>query len=360
MREKKWKELLTRHPANPIIAKDDIPFPCNTVFNAGATKINGQHILLLRVEGLDGRSVFCLARSTDGFNFEIEENPVMTPSSKEPFKTYEENGIEDPRITKIGDTYYIIYTATSKYGYRLAIASTKDFRTFERISIVSEPFNKDGALFPAKFGNHFARLDRPSSGSGEGQIWISFSEDLIHWGDSKVVMETRPGFWDAVRIGAGAQPIRTKEGWLEIYHGVKSTPSGVIYRLGCALFDINDPSRLIGRSVIPILAPQEIYERAGDVPNVIFTCGAVLEEEKGEIRIYYGAADTQICVGTGKIEDLLISCLAPSYLKCQVCGRHIVKEATPALFTYRNADYPLCGPECKKRIMEDPEFFIKS
>lgn len=239
------QDIVSRFEGNPIITKADIPLPCNTVFNAGATKFKGEYVLLLRVEGLDGKSFFCLAKSGDGFKFEVREKPVMTPSNEEPFKTYEESEIKDPRITKIGDIYYIVYTAASRHQGRLAIAATTDFESFERVALISEPANKDGALFPKKFNGRFARLDRPSC-IGGGDIWISYSDDLVHWGDSQVVMERRPGFWDSVRIGAGAQPIETDKGWLEIYHGVKSTPAGDLYRLGCALFDLNDPSHLIG------------------------------------------------------------------------------------------------------------------
>jgi predicted GH43/DUF377 family glycosyl hydrolase len=137
--------------------------------------------------------------------------------------------------------------------------------------------------------------------------WISYSYDLIHWGNSEVLFETRPGYWDADRIGPGAPPIRTKKGWLLIYHGVKKTSAGPIYRLGVALFDLKDPAKLIGRSREPILSPAEYYERSGDVPNVVFTTGAILEKN-GEVKIYYGACDTSICLATAHIDDLLSLC----------------------------------------------------
>lgn len=358
MRSGVRQDIVSRFEGNPIITKADIPIPCNTVFNAGATKFKGEYILLLRVEGLDGRSFFCLAKSKDGLKFEIRDKPAMMPSNKEPFKTYEEGGIEDPRITKIGDVYYIVYTAVSQYQGRLAIAATRDFESLERIALISEPANKDGALFPRKFHGRFARLDRPSL-LGGGDIWISYSKDLVYWGDSQVVMERRPGFWDSVRIGAGAQPIETDKGWLEICHGVKSTPSGDLYRLGCALFDLNDPSRLIGRSTIPILSPQELYERTGDVPNVIFTCGVIYEETEGELRIYYGAADTAICIGIAKVKDLIGSCLTPAYITCQTCGRSIMRQALHANVRYKDKEYPVCCHKCMQAFEKNPELYIK-
>ncbi len=301
------QDIVKRFEGNPIIDRDDIPFTCNTVFNAGAVKYNGQYLLLLRVETLEGWSCLLLAKSLNGYDFEIEKEPFMKPAEEEPFATYEKRGVEDPRITFFEDNkYYIFYTAYSKYGPRVALAETTDFKSVRRLGLVSEPGNKDAALFPKKINNLYVRFDRPHIGQ-VADMWISYSSDLIYWGRSKVVMEVRPGFWDADKIGAGAAPIETKEGWLEIYHGVKGTGAGKIYRLGCALFDLEDPSKLIGRSRIPIISPREMYERTGDVPNVIFTCGAIVEDNE-EVKIYYGAADTCICVATCKLNDLIESC----------------------------------------------------
>jgi len=299
--------IVERYEGNPILSAEDLPFRCNSVFNAGAVKYDHKYLLLLRVEGLDGRSFFVVARSEDGFHFEVEERPAMVPSSDPPFRDYEEWGIEDPRITRIDDVYYILYTASSRHGARIALAQTRDFEEFQRIGIISEPENKDAALFPQKIDGRFVRFDRPSSRGGEN-LWISYSPDLIHWGDSRLVMEARPGFWDSAKIGAGAPPIKTERGWLEIYHGVRETAAGKLYRLGCALFDLEDPSRLIGRSPDAILTPQEPYELMGDVSNVVFTCG-IIPEPDGQVKIYYGAADTSIGVALASLDDLVALCL---------------------------------------------------
>lgn len=300
-------DIVERYKQNPIITLIDIPFPCNTVFNAGATKYNDKYILLLRVEDLSGKSVFVLAESHNGIHFTIDDKPVMVPSDKEPFKTYEARGVEDPRITRINGTYYIMYTAYSEHNPRIAIAQTKDFVKYERIGLISEPENKDAVLFPEKIDGNYVRLDRPVTGN-MANMWISYSKDLIYWGDARVVMKVRPGYWDGNRMGAGAVPFRTKKGWVEIYHGVKNTASGKIYRLGCALFSLKDPSKLIGRSSAPILSPFELYERVGDVPNVVFTCGVIVDYKTSMVNIYYGAADTCICLGMVSIDDLLNSC----------------------------------------------------
>ncbi len=301
-------DIIHRWEGNPILTIEDIPFPCNTVFNAACAKYKGKYILLLRVEDLTGRSVFALARGDDGYHFEVDDEPVMTPCMEEGcFKKYERKGIEDPRITEIDGVYYIIYTAVSTYGSLLALAKTEDFEKFERVALISEPENKDGVLFPVKIDGKYARLDRPVAG-GLANIWISYSDDLITWGNSRCVMTIRDDHWDSWRIGASSQPIKIDGGWIFIYHGVKQAAGGPIYRLGAAVLDENDPSKVKCRSAIPILSPREYYERVGDVNNVVFSCGALLEEDGKELKIYYGASDTSICVGTANINELMQFC----------------------------------------------------
>ena len=300
------QDVVERWHKNPIITRESVPFPCNTVFNAAAVKFGDTYLLLTRVEDLAGRSVFALARSEDGYHFTVDPAPVMEPSKEEPYRSYERRGIEDPRITYLEGIYYIMYTANSRYGARLALARTTDFKRFERVGLISQPENKDGCLFPKKIKGMYARLDRPYGG-GTGNIWISYSDDLHHWGSSQVVMTTRGGFWDADRIGASPPPIETEHGWLAIYHGVKNTSAGPLYRMGAVLLDINDPSRVLCRSAVPILMPREYYERVGDVDNIVFSCGAILEEGR-MLRIYYGAADTCICLGFAHVDDLIDRC----------------------------------------------------
>jgi predicted GH43/DUF377 family glycosyl hydrolase len=303
MAKKMGRDFLHRWEGNPIITLEDIPFRCNTVFNGSPIKINGEYLLLLRVEGQQGYSFFALGRSKNGLHFEIDEKPVMMPEKQGPFARYEEKGIEDPRITRINNTFYILFTATSGLGPRIELAKTGDFKKYERVALISEPGNKDGVLFPEKINGRYARLDRPI-GRGVGSIWISYSDDLIHWGGHKVILMPMPGCWDSYRIGASAPPIRTHKGWLEIYHGVNMTTSGPVYRIGSALLDLKDPSKVIARCDAPILSPREDYERIGDINNVVFACGAIVEPDN-EIKIYYGAADTCICVATAKLDSLI-------------------------------------------------------
>jgi len=296
-------DILYRFEGNPIITIEDIPFRCNTVFNGTVVKKGEEYFQLLRVEGQQGYSVFALAKSKDGLHFSVEDKPVMTPARRGPFAKYETRGIEDPRITVIDGVYYVMYTAYSEYGTRIALAKTDNFYQYNRVAIVSEPGNKDGILFPEMINGEYVRLDRPI-GKDVGNIWVSYSKNLTDWGKSEILMTPRHDMWDSFRIGASVPPIKTEHGWFEIYHGVKMTTSGPIYRIGTVLMDLEEPHKVISRCDKPILSPREDYERIGDVGNVAFACGAVVEDT-GEIKVYYGAADTCICVATTKFENLI-------------------------------------------------------
>jgi beta-1,4-mannooligosaccharide/beta-1,4-mannosyl-N-acetylglucosamine phosphorylase len=303
-RRKMGRDLLHRWEGNPAITIEDVPFRANTVFN-GTPMVteNGEILLLLRVEGQQGYSVFALARSNDGLHFEVDPQPVMLPAREGPYAKYETKGIEDPRATYLEGVWYVVYTAAGDWGPRIVLARTENFTDYQRLGIISEPGNKDGLLFPRKISGRYARFDRPI-GRGRGSIWVSYSKDLLHWGDHRVVIMPRGGFWDDYRIGASVPPIETEEGWLEIYHGVKMTSAGPIYRIGTVLLDLDDPSKVIKRSDAPVLSPREYYERIGDVGNVCFACGAVIDDS-GKMKIYYGAADTSICVATTTLGELM-------------------------------------------------------
>ncbi len=301
-------DIIHRWDGNPAITADDLPFPCLDIRDAGAVKIGDTYVLLVTIEALDGRTRIFRAESEDGYGFQVDPEPVLAPSDDEPFFKYELNGLEDPRITYIDGVYYVMYTAKSPLGLRLGIAKTKDLRSFERISLISQPDTKHGVLFPERIGpgkGRYARLERPREG---GSIWISYSDDLVYWGDMHFVMGPRHGFWDFHRIGPGTPPVRVDEGWLFIYYGVKETSAGPLIRLGAALLDAERPHTLIGRTDVPIISPRERYERVGDVNNLVFTCGAVLEPS-GEFRLYYGGADSCICVASAPVGRILKRCL---------------------------------------------------
>lgn len=310
MRGNHFRELFRRNEKNPVLTIDDWPYPANSVFNAGAAKLpSGETLLLVRVEDRRGISHLTAARSADGVtNWRIDPQPTFPP---DPNNCPEEIwGIEDPRITWVPelDRYVIAYTSYSTSGPLVSLALTRDFREFERKGAIMPPDDKDAAVFPRRFGGRWVLLHRPfaSYPTGKANIWLTYSPDLKHWGDHCVLIEARRGaWWDANKIGLSPPPIETPEGWLIIYHGVRETPAGCLYRLGLALLDLEDPCRVVLRGDEWIFGPDEPYERAGDVSDVVFPCGVIHEVATGELRMYYGAADTSIALATANVNDLL-------------------------------------------------------
>ncbi|MCL4415977.1 MAG: glycoside hydrolase family 130 protein [Actinobacteria bacterium] len=241
-------------------------------------------------------SHFRIARSKNGFDFQIDKKPAMFPEGK-----YERFGIEDPRITKINERYYISYSAVSDItGIAVCLASTIDFITFTRHGVIFSPDNKDVSIFPEKISDKYYALNRPVSAEfGVRDMWLSTSDDLISWGNHIRVMGAREGYWDNGRVGCGAVPFRTEEGWMEIYHGASKASR---YCLGAVLLDANQPWKVIARTEKPIIEPEMDYELNGYFGNVIFTCGALYEQ--GTIKIYYGASDTYIAYAEIKLKDI--------------------------------------------------------
>jgi len=303
--------VVRRYEGNPILTPRDIPYPVETVHNAGVARYNGRYMMLFRAHKATGRSILGLAESEDGFHFTARDEPFMTPATEGVFAEYEEYGVEDARICEIDGDYLITYSAYSRHGVRIGLARTRDFQTVERIALISQPDMRNIVLFPARFNGRYARLDRPHTHLSPWSIWISYSPDLVHWGDSRVVIKPATYHWDEMKIGPGATPIRTPHGWLNIYHGVFSTMDGGVYRLGVALHDLEDPARVLGVCDRWILQPEEPCERVGYVPNVVFTCGAVAEDD-GTIKLYWGGADSVMNVGTARVDELVELCLAES------------------------------------------------
>jgi predicted GH43/DUF377 family glycosyl hydrolase len=300
--------LIKRYNNNPILTKDDVPYPVATVHNAAVVLFNNRYIMIFRSHKLNGRCILGKAESDDGYSFKVDKNPFMVPATEGIFKEYEEYGIEDPRIIFLDGEYLITYSAYSRHGVRIGLAKTTDFKSVERFSLITEADYRNVVIFPEKFNGLYARLDRPHSEISPWSIWISYSPDLKYWGESKLVMKPVQYHWDEMKIGPGAPPIKTTRGWLSIYHGVFPTMDGCVYRLGVALHDLEDPSHIIAVGDEWILQPEEDYELVGYVHNVVFTCGAVPEED-GSIKIYWGGADKVMCVGTAIIEDLVDHCL---------------------------------------------------
>jgi len=305
------KSFVTRYEGNPILTKDDIPYKVETVHNAGVTKFDGRYMMLFRAHRDTGRSILGLAESQDGFNFKARPEPFMVPSKEPAFSEYEQFGVEDPRITALEGVYYITYSAYSRYGVRIGLARTTDFKSVERIAFITQADYRNTVIFPEKINGRYVRLDRPHSDICPWSIWISYSPDLRHWGDSRLVMKPVQYHWDEMKIGPGAPPIRTDKGWLSIYHGVFPTMDGAVYRLGVALHNLDDPSQIIGVGDRWILQPEDPWEVVGYVHNVVFACGAVAEDD-GTLKLYWGAADKVMCAGTAVIDELVELCLTDS------------------------------------------------
>ena len=300
--------IVKRYSGNPILTKHDVPYAVQTVHNAGMVKVRDKYIMLFRSHLDTGRSIIGLAESVDGYAFTVHAQPFITPAQTGVFREYEAFGVEDPRISCIDGMYYITYSAYSKHGVRIGLAKTTDFSSIERISLITEADYRNVVIFPEKINGRYVRLDRPHSAISPWAIWISYSKDLIYWGESELIMMPVPYHWDEMKIGPGATPIKTEHGWLSIYHGVFPTMDGAIYRLGVALHDLENPAKIIGVGDSWILQPEDPWEVTGYVHNVVFTCGAIAEPD-GSVKIYWGGADSVMCVGTARIDDLVDRCL---------------------------------------------------
>ncbi|MCG3179638.1 MAG: 1,4-beta-mannosyl-N-acetylglucosamine phosphorylase [Phycisphaerae bacterium] len=306
-------DYITRHPANPILTAADIPFDCVRCFNPAAERFDGKYVLLVRVIGGDRSESIALATGDDGVHFEVAPEPIITPAPED------QGRLNDPRLTRIGDTYYICYCTDPPSGIRIGIIETRDFRSFRTI-YRSEPDNRNAVLFPEKIGRDYVRLDRPFTHwyylDRAYDIWLSRSPDLRYWGGHELLLSYADVPWGNNKIGPGAQPIRTPRGWLVIYHGAEY-PDGTdtawrkTYRAGVMLLDLENPARIIARPTAPLLSPEAPYETDTQFrPNVVFPTGAVVEDN-GRIKLYYGAADKTIAMAETSVEQLLEFCLNP-------------------------------------------------
>jgi predicted GH43/DUF377 family glycosyl hydrolase len=237
-----------------------------------------------------------IARSTDGKHFTFDPTPAIFPETP-----YEAFGCEDPRITEIDGTYYITYTAVSADGVAVAMASTPDFVTFERHGLIFPPTQKDVCIFPEKVRGRYVCRHRPGGSEfNPPSIWTGYSPDLVNWGEHQVTLVPREGSWESQRVGCGAPPIRTSEGWLEIYHG----SDGERYCLGAMLSDLEYPERLLTRSTSPVMVPELPYELTGVFNQCVFTNGQTVDPD-GTITVYYGAADRICAAAVTTIDDMI-------------------------------------------------------
>lgn len=318
--------VLVRSSDNPILTGRDIPsmpphlVDPSSVFNPGATRVGDRVVLLLRVQSRGRRTFLVPAESEDGRDFRVRDRIVRIEGLDA-----EAEGIlhvYDPRITRIDDEWLVMFAADTETGCRLGVARTRDFERFTLVGIGTEPDVRNGVLFPVRFDGRYRRLDRPNrirlaDGPTTGnEIVLSESEDLVRWRPLGTVMRGRLRYWDE-RIGAGPPPLRTRRGWLLVYHGVATHFAGAnIYQAGVALLDLEDPRRVIGRSRDNILEPRKLYEQVGQVPNVVFPGGLVVDgedadgfaPEEARVFLYYGAADTCVCLAQSTVGRLLDAC----------------------------------------------------
>ena len=307
------RELFHRHADNPILTAEDWPYPVNAAFNPGVATLDGHTILLARVEDRRGISHLAVARSANGIDsWAIDPEPLLAPDSA---IASEQWGFEDPRVVWVDELgrWVITCTAYGPAGPAVFLATTEDFSSVERRGIVRHPEDKNAALLPYRIDGRWVLLHRPKTqfGGAHGEILLSRSDDLVSWSAPEQILQPRAGaWWDSLRIGLGPPPLRTEHGWLLVYHGVKDTIAGDIYRVGLALLDLDEPTRVLRRLPGWVLAPLAPYERTGDVPNVVFPCGLLHDAASDEVRLYYGAADTSICLATAHLDDLLDAVLA--------------------------------------------------
>lgn len=308
--------ILKRSEANPILHVDDYPGVAQ-LYNPAAVKMGDETVVMVSVvehaatEGI-GRQVgqTRIARSKDGIHFELsEKNFIYKPDipGAEHYCHFIDN-----RVTKIEDTYYIV-TPVVVQGFQSPVGmlgKTKDFETYEPIDIITAPPNRGASLFPEKINGKYYKLDRPGSGDGAKGlgIWISASEDLVHWGEFKPLLAPGYRFWNVDKIGP-TPPIKTSKGWLDIIHGVYSPAGGTAYYLGAMLLDLEEPWKIIGKTNSYILAPEMDYELHGNCDNTVFACGAIGNEETDELTLYYGACDKSICLATGSLSELVDACI---------------------------------------------------
>ncbi|UKS24537.1 glycoside hydrolase family 130 protein [Paenibacillus sp. HWE-109] len=319
-------QVIRRHPLNPILDAEKVPYPTALVFNAGVTKFNGKYVMVfrndygsLREQRLEPFSTTDLgiAYSQDGIHWEVGPKPCFKMNDEENIRAY------DPRLTVIDGRCYMCFAVDTKHGIRGGIAVTDDFEHFEVLSL-STPDLRNMVLFPEKIGGNYVRLERPFTVYSRGGIdrfdtWISESPDFVYWGNSNLLLAVEQVPFANDKIGPAAPPIRTDKGWLTTFHAVDIDPSRgkngwepawkKRYTAGLMLLDLDNPKKVIGLYQDPLLAPETSYETDGGFRNHVIFPGGMIHEPTGEVKIYYGSADAVVCLATAHVDDLVQLCL---------------------------------------------------
>ena len=300
------ESVFVRYPGNPIVTAQAVP-TANTIFNSAAVPFGKGYAGVFRI---DDNEILCWLHagfSDDGIHWKINPDHIQLDRS-DPDLVANGRGY-DPRVTEIDGVYYITWCHyPAGGGPAIGLAKTTDFRRFHLLADIVQPFNRNAVLFPRKIDGMYAILHRPSDTGHTpfGEIFYATSPDLVRWGPHRFVFgtDTRTSWWQSTKVGPGPTPIETKEGWLVIYHGVRQSCSGFIYCAGGAILDLEKPWKVLYRSKAYLLAPTAEYERVGDTPNVIFPCGAIVDKT-GKLALYYGAADTSVCLAHAQVDDVI-------------------------------------------------------
>lgn len=304
------ESLLKRYPGNPIIHRNATP-TSNSIMNSSVVKVGEEYRGVFRVDDQERRMMLHAGRSTDGIAWEIEPEPIQWATRVSELENFVYG--YDPRITPLDGRWYITW-CHGYHGPSIGLGVTDDFEHFELLEVVLPPCNRNAVLFPRKINGEYVMLHRPSDmgHTPYGNIYLCHSKDLIYWGKHRFVMGTTDG-WQSTKIGAGPVPIETPEGWVLIYHGVLTSCNGFVYSAGAAILDLEQPWKVLYRTRRYILAPTALYECVGDTPNVAFPVAAVHDEKTDELRVYYGAADTCVCLATTTLRELIEFTKANSY-----------------------------------------------
>ena len=301
--------LVWRSSRNPIIPRDLLP-RSNSIFNSAVVPFGDGFAGVFRVDDRSREMNLHAGRSTDGLTWEIDPEPIAFEPTDGRIREITERFVHayDPRVTWLEDRYYVTW-CNGYHGPTIGVGYTSDFRTFHQLDNAFLPFNRNGVLFPRRIGDRYAMLSRPSDNGHTpfGDIFLSESPDLIHWGRHRHVMAPLPWTWQSTKVGAGPTPIETPHGWLLLYHGVLTSCNGFVYSMGAALLDLDEPWKVIARGHDYLLAPQVPYEQVGDVPNVVFPCAALVDEAADRLTIYYGAADTVTCLAHAHLSEIVES-----------------------------------------------------
>jgi beta-1,4-mannooligosaccharide/beta-1,4-mannosyl-N-acetylglucosamine phosphorylase len=299
--------VVWRSSRNPIIRRDQIE-RSNSIFNSAVVPYGDGFAGVFRVDDTTRVMNLHTGRSRDGIDWAIEAETIEWAATDARVGEIQKPFVHayDPRVTWLEDRYYVTW-CNGYHGPTIGVGYTHDFETFHQLDNAFLPFNRNGVLFPRRVGGQYLMLSRPSDNGHTpfGDIFVSESPDLIHWGRHRHVMGTRPYTWEATKVGAGPTPIETPEGWLLIYHGVLTSCNGFVYSMGVALLDLDEPWKVIARSRDYMLSPQVPYEQIGDVPNVTFPCAALLDRPSGRLTIYYGGADTVVCLAHGYLPEIM-------------------------------------------------------